>query len=169
MARRPACREDARASPHSRGPHHIPPTPPLCTPTDPLVDRALQLLAELRERTGETLPLEPAEVDELLAGGYVSALALERAQRRLRARALALTADTAAGQPEPPGELTHVAQRELRLAAWEREMRDLLNVLRRRRAANGRVGEAPADAEQRARLETPASAATQATKPRRSA
>ena len=51
----------------------------LCTPTDPLVDQALQLLAELRERTGEALPVEPAEVDELLAGGYVSALALERA------------------------------------------------------------------------------------------
>lgn len=133
----------------------------MCTPTDPLVDQALQLLAELRERSGEALPLEPAEVDELLAGGYVSALALERAQRRLRTRALAISTDAAAGQPEPPGELTNVARRELRLAAWEREMRDLLRALRRRRPVPGAEPVTPAAAQP--------DPVPQATKPRRSA
>ena len=129
-------------------------TPPLCTPPDPRVDQALQVLADLRERADEALPVEPAEVDELLAGGYVSALALERARRRLRAQALALSNDAAAGQPEPPVELTRVAQRELRLAAWEREMRELLQVLRRGRPAPTKPAPTPAP---------------QATKPRRSA
>jgi hypothetical protein len=123
----------------------------LCPPSDPLIDQALRLLVELRERADEPLPTEPAE--ELLAGGYVSALALERAQRRLRERAAALAADVAPGAASPP-ELSRVAQLELRLAAQERELRQLLGTFRARRTTSDDAGPA---------------AAAQVTKPRRSA
>lgn len=105
----------------------------MCTPPhDPLTDQALRLLAELREHGDEALLEEPPE--DVLAGGYVSALALERAQRRLRQRAAALAADGTPGTASP-SELSRVAQLELRLAAQERELRQLLGTFRARKRA----------------------------------
>lgn len=82
------------------------------TPPDPLLDRALHLLEELRGCA------EDADLDErgpdLLTRGYASALALEAARRRLRSRALELS------------------RRELALAAQEQELRELLAALRKR-------------------------------------
>ena len=134
-------------------------TIPLCTPTDPLIDEALRLLDELRERGDEAMPEE--STDELLAGGYVSALALERAQRRLRDRAVSLAADVAPGTASAP-ELSRVAQLELRLAAQERELRQLLGTFRARRR---RVDTPHADADSAGTGTAPA----QASKPRRNA
>lgn len=84
---------------------------------DPLLDRAAQLAAELRERCAAGELGDGAE--ELLIGGYAAALALEGARRRLREQALALS------------------ERELGLAAQERELRALLRTLRGRLAAGG--------------------------------
>jgi uncharacterized membrane protein YccC len=81
-------------------------------PPDPLPDRAARLLDELRERCAA--PDVGAGAEELLIGGYASALALEGARRRLRARALELS------------------ERELGLAAQERELRALLRTLQGR-------------------------------------
>ena len=77
---------------------------------DPLLDRATDLLDELRERCAAADPGPDAE--ELLIGGYAAAHALEGACRRLRAEAL------------------DRSERELRLAARERELRALLRTLR---------------------------------------
>jgi hypothetical protein len=93
--------------------------------SDPLLDRASSLLDELRERCAAADV--GAEAEELLIGGYASALALEGARRRLREQALELS------------------ERELRLAAQERELRALLRTLRERlqRTAAG-SGDEPA-------------------------
>ncbi len=85
---------------------------PVSAPPDPLLDQAARLLAELRERCAAAELGGGAE--ELLIGGYASALALEGARRRLRARALELS------------------EHELSLAAQERELRDLLRTLQAR-------------------------------------
>jgi hypothetical protein len=74
------------------------------------------MLEELRERCAAADV--GSGVEELLIGGYASALALEGARRRLRARALELS------------------ERELRLAAQERELRTLLRRLRGRMRAS---------------------------------
>jgi hypothetical protein len=84
------------------------------TSTDALLAQAARLLAELRT-LGAQPGLEREHVEELLTGGYATALALEGARRRLRTRALALS------------------ERELMLATRERELRELLGVLRRSR------------------------------------
>jgi hypothetical protein len=94
-------------------------------PSDPLLDRASSLLDELRERCAA--PDVGAEAEELLIGGYASALALEGARRRLREQALELS------------------ERELRLAAQERELRALLRTLRERlQRTAARSGDEPA-------------------------
>jgi uncharacterized membrane protein YccC len=93
-------------------------------PPDPLLDRAARLLDELRERCAAPELGEGAE--ELLIGGYASALALEGARRRLRAQALDLS------------------ERELGLAAQERELRALLRTLRGRLRGGERSGDEPA-------------------------
>lgn len=85
---------------------------PVSAPNDPLLDQASRLLEELRERCAAPAVGDGAE--ELLIGGYASALALEGARRRLRARALELS------------------ERELSLAAQERELRTLLRTLQAR-------------------------------------
>lgn len=90
----------------------------MSSPPDPSLDRAAQLLAELRERCAAEELGDGAE--ELLIGGYAAALALEGARRRLREQALDLT------------------DRELGLAAQERELRALLRTLRERLAGGGR-------------------------------
>jgi hypothetical protein len=84
------------------------------TSTDALLDQAARLLAELRTLEAES-GAGSRQLDELLTGGYATALALEGARRRLRAGALALS------------------ERELVLAARERELRELLGALRRSR------------------------------------
>jgi len=85
---------------------------PVSAPLDPLLDQAARLLAELRERcAADDLG---CGAEDLLIGGYASALALEGARRRLRARALELT------------------EAELGLAARERELRALLRTLQAR-------------------------------------
>lgn len=101
------------------------PTPPV-----PLLDRAAQLLVELRERCAAEELGEGAE--ELLIGGYASALALEGARRRLREQALELSA------------------RELGLAAQERELRALLRTLRERMSGGRRGAEARASVDEAA-------------------
>lgn len=85
---------------------------PVSAPPDPLLDQAARLLTELRERCAADDLGGGAE--ELLIGGYASALALEGARRRLRARALELS------------------EHELSLAAQERELRELLRTLQAR-------------------------------------
>jgi hypothetical protein len=85
---------------------------PVSAPADPLLDQASRLLEELRERCAS--PDVGSGAEELLIGGYASALALEGARRRLRARALELS------------------ERELSLAAQERELRALLRTLQGR-------------------------------------
>ena len=85
---------------------------PVSTPPDPLLETSARLLAELRERCAADDLGNGAE--DLLIGGYASALALEGARRRLRARALELS------------------ERELSLAAQERELRELLRTLQGR-------------------------------------
>jgi hypothetical protein len=82
------------------------------SPPDPLLDTAARLLEELRERCAA--PEVGHSAEELLIGGYASALALEGARRRLRARALELSV------------------RELSFAARERELRALLRTLQAR-------------------------------------
>lgn len=85
---------------------------PVSAPADPLLDQAARLLEELRERCiADDLGEQP---EELLIGGYASALALEGTRRRLREQALELSA------------------RELSLAAQEQELRALLRALRAR-------------------------------------
>lgn len=99
----------------------------MSSPPDPSLDRAAQLLAELRERCAADELGDGAE--ELLIGGYATALALEGARRRLREQALDLT------------------ERELGLAATERELRGLLRTLRQKLVAGGacaRSGHEPA-------------------------
>jgi hypothetical protein len=82
------------------------------TPSDPLLDQAASLADELRDRCGaEQLG---ADAEDLLIEGFASALALDGAGRRLRAQALELI------------------ERELLLAARERELRALLRTLRER-------------------------------------
>ena len=94
---------------------------------DPLLDRAAQLLAELRERCAADA-LGPG-AEDLLIGGYAAALALEGARRRLREQALDLS------------------ERELGFATQERELRALLRTLRERMAGRGvRIGVAGEDA-----------------------
>lgn len=85
---------------------------PVSVPPDPLLENAARLLAELRERCAADDLGGGAE--DLLIGGYASALALEGARRRLRARALELS------------------EHELSLAAQERELRELLRTLQAR-------------------------------------
>ena len=85
----------------------------MSTPTDDLLDRAARMLAQLRTLSAEDA--HDGHVDELLTDGFATALALEGARRRLRTRALALS------------------ERELVLAARERELRELLGALRRSR------------------------------------
>jgi hypothetical protein len=85
---------------------------PVSAPPDPLLDQAARLLEELRDRC--TAPDLGGGAEELLIGGYASALALEGARRRLRARALELS------------------EHELSLAAQERELRELLRTLQAR-------------------------------------
>lgn len=85
---------------------------PVSAPPDSLLDQAARLLAELRARCAADDLGSGAE--DLLIGGYASALALEGARRRLRARALELT------------------EAELGLAARERELRELLRTLQGR-------------------------------------
>ena len=85
---------------------------PVSAPPDPLLHQAARLLAELRERCAAAELGSGAE--ELLIGGYASALALEGARRRLRARALELS------------------EHELSLATQERELRALLRTLQGR-------------------------------------
>ncbi|MFL5818108.1 MAG: hypothetical protein ACJ76L_10980 [Conexibacter sp.] len=85
---------------------------PVFPPPDPLLETAARLLEELRERCAAADVGSGAE--ELLIGGYASALALEGARRRLRARALELS------------------EQELSLAARERELRTLLRTLQGR-------------------------------------
>lgn len=89
----------------------------MSSPADPLLDRAAQLAEELRERCAAA-DLGPG-AEELLIGGYAAALALEGARRRLREQALELS------------------ERELGLAAQERELRGLLRALRGRLAGRG--------------------------------
>lgn len=84
----------------------------MSAPADPLLDQAARLLDELRERCAAPTLGEGAE--DLLIGGYAQALALEGARRRLRTQALALS------------------ERELGLAARERELRTLLRTLQER-------------------------------------
>lgn len=84
------------------------------TPTDDLLDEAARLLAELRAL--RAAPQRPDYADDLLAGGYATALALEGARRRLRRLAVDLS------------------ERELALAAREQELRELLGELRRARS-----------------------------------
>ncbi|HEV7775043.1 MAG TPA: hypothetical protein VGO48_17320 [Conexibacter sp.] len=84
----------------------------MSSPPDPLLETAARLLEELRERC--TAPDVGGGAEELLIGGYASALALEGARRRLRARALELS------------------ERELSFAAQERELRTLLRTLQAR-------------------------------------
>jgi len=84
------------------------------TPTDDLLDEAARLLAELRAL--QAVPERPAYAEDLLAGGYATALALEGARRRLRRLAVDLS------------------ERELALAAREQELRDVLGELRRGRS-----------------------------------
>jgi len=93
-------------------------------PPDPLLAQAARVLDELRERCAAADV--GADVEELLIGGYASALALEGARRRLRLEALALS------------------ERELRLAARERELRDALRLLRAR-MRGGRPAPSPLD------------------------
>jgi hypothetical protein len=99
---------------------------PVSSPADPLLDRAVALLDELRVRCAAADP--GADAEELLVGGYAAAHALEGACRRLRAEAL------------------ERSERELRLAARERELRALLRTLRGRLAGRpaGAPGTAPA-------------------------
>ena len=85
---------------------------PVSAPPDPLLETVTRLLEELRERCAAAELGSDAE--ELLIGGYASALALEGARRRLRARALELS------------------EQELSLAARERELRALLRALQAR-------------------------------------
>jgi len=85
---------------------------PVSEPPDPLLETAARLLAELRERCAA--PELGGGAEELLIGGYASALALEGARRRLRARALELS------------------EQELSFAAQERELRTLLRTLQAR-------------------------------------
>jgi len=94
------------------------------SPPDPLLDRAAQLLAELRERCAADEVGDGAE--ELLIGGYAAALALEGTRRRLREQALDLS------------------ERELGLAAQERELRALLRTLRQRLISGGGDTTSPA-------------------------
>jgi hypothetical protein len=91
-------------------------------PADPLLDNVARLLDELRERCAA--PDLGDGTEELLVGGYASALALEGTRRRLREQALELT------------------ERELSLAARERELRALLRTLQGRIRADGRVPDA---------------------------
>jgi hypothetical protein len=88
-------------------------------PDDPLLDHALRLLAELRERADDPGDGGVGSAGDLLIEGYASALALEGARRRLREQALDLS------------------QRELQLAAAERELRDRLRALRERISSAG--------------------------------
>lgn len=98
---------------------------PVSAPPDPLLDQAAHLLEELRVRCAE--PQVGGDAEELLIGGYASALALEGARRRLREQALELS------------------ERELRLAAQERELRALLRTLRERmQRTTARSGDEPA-------------------------
>jgi uncharacterized membrane protein YccC len=97
---------------------------PVSVPADPLLDDAARVLDELRERCAA--PQLGADAEELLIGGYATALALEGARRRLRQQALALS------------------ERELDLAAHERELRKLLRALRGRLQAAQRSGDEPA-------------------------
>jgi hypothetical protein len=92
------------------------------TDADPLLHQAARLLEELRERCAAPDP--GSEPEELLVGGYTSALALEGARRRLREQALDLT------------------ERELRLAALERELRALLRTFQG--MIRGGIADAPA-------------------------
>jgi hypothetical protein len=85
---------------------------PVSAPDDPLLDDAARLLEQVRACCAS--PDLGAEAEELLVGGYASALALEGARRRLRVRALALT------------------EQELGLAARERELRTQLRRLQGR-------------------------------------
>jgi len=85
---------------------------PVPAPDDPLLETAARLLEELRERC--EAPEVGSGAEELLIGGYASALALEGARRRLRARALELS------------------EQELSFAAQERELRRLLRALQAR-------------------------------------
>ena len=97
------------------------------SPPYPPLDRAAQLLAELRERCAAD-ELGPG-AEDLLIGGYAAALALEGARRRLREQALDLS------------------ERELGLAIQERELRALLRTLRHRLVSRGvRIGDAGQDA-----------------------
>jgi cobalamin biosynthesis Mg chelatase CobN len=92
--------------------------------TDQLLDQAARLLEQLREHcAAERLG---AGAEELLIGGYASALALEGARRRLREQAL------------------EASERELRLAARERELRALLRTLQGRIRASASSGDEPA-------------------------
>lgn len=85
---------------------------PVSAPPDPLLETATRLLEQLRERCAA--PELGGGAEELLIGGYASALALEGARRRLRARALELS------------------EQELSFAAQERELRALLRTLQAR-------------------------------------
>lgn len=79
------------------------------------------MVEELRTRCAAADVGDAAE--ELLIGGYASALALEGARRRLREQALDLS------------------ERELQLAARERELRGLLRTLRGRLRAGAHSGD----------------------------
>lgn len=92
----------------------------MSSPPDPLLAHAARVLEELRERC-DAPDVGSAEAEELLIGGYASALALEGARRRLREEAL------------------ERSERELRLAAQERELRALLRTLRARIQGAGRA------------------------------
>jgi hypothetical protein len=90
-------------------------------PVDPLLEQAARMLDELRECCARDELSEGAE--ELLVGGYASALALEGARRRLREQALALS------------------EQELAFAVRERELRALLRTLQGRIRATARSGD----------------------------
>ncbi|HZV76029.1 MAG TPA: hypothetical protein VFF79_20145 [Conexibacter sp.] len=96
----------------------------MSAPADPLLDQAARISEELRECCAASDL--GGEAEELLLGGYASALALEGARRRLRAQALDLS------------------ERELRLAACERELRAHLRTLRERIRERAPSGDEPA-------------------------
>jgi hypothetical protein len=104
MARAGSAREDPRFMPPS---------------ADPLLAEAHSLLTELRARC--EAPSLGERPEELLIDGYATALRLEGARRRVRARALELS------------------QWELDLAAQEQALRALLGMLRERLAREGRA------------------------------
>lgn len=92
----------------------------MSSPPDPLLAQAARVLEELRDCC-DAPDIGLMEAEELLIGGYASALALEGARRRLREEAL------------------ERSERELRLAAQERELRALLRTLRARMRDAGRA------------------------------